>query len=126
MRTALSFLLGALLLVSFVGHFVAPQEYVRIVPAALPAPLLIVQFTGVLELLFGLALFFPRTRRIAAWLVVAFFVAVFPANINMAINHIPMFGMTHPVIAWLRLPFQGVLIAWAVYVARGQRMQGQS
>ena len=65
----------------------------------------------------------PRTQRLAAWGLVALYVAVFPANINMAVNHIS-FDDARPIpdaALWLRLPLQGVLIAWAWWLSRPER-----
>lgn len=99
-------------------HFVHPEPFVRIVPAFLPAPLLLVHVSGVFEILFGLALWVPRLRRYAAWGLVLLFVAVFPANINMAFNHIQL-DPAQPLpgwVAWARLPFQFLFIASAYFV----------
>ena len=95
-------------------HFVAPKAYVRIVPRALPAPEALVVISGICEILGGLGLLVPSTRPWAAWGLIALFVAVFPANVNMAVNRIG-FGRTPPPpwLLWARLPLQGVLIAWA-------------
>jgi uncharacterized membrane protein len=78
-------------------HFTAPEQYVRIVPPQLPDPLALVYISV-----------------LAAWGLIALFVAVFPANINQALNSIPIDGIPHhPLLYWFRLPFQAVLIAWA-------------
>jgi uncharacterized membrane protein len=61
----------------------------------------------------------PRTRRAAAWGLIALFVAVFPANVNMAVNELPPGTTTVPAWAlWARLPLQIVFIVWA-YAGRG-------
>jgi uncharacterized membrane protein len=103
-----------------VGHFATSAVFVRIVPAWLPAPLLLVWVSGVFEILGGAGLLVPRVRRAASLGLVALYVAVFPANVNMALNHLTFDGVTpiSPVLLWLRLPFQGVLIAWALWVGR--------
>src|SRR4051812_49208535 len=95
-------------------HFVRPEAFVRIVPSALPAPLMLVYLSGAFEIAGGLGLLVARTRRLAAWGLIALYVAVFPANLNMALNDIPFGeGPTPPALLWLRLPFQLVFIAWA-------------
>jgi uncharacterized membrane protein len=54
------------------------------------------------------------TRRWAAWGLIALLIAVFPANVNMALNHLPFGRQPVPTWAlWARLPLQAVLIAWA-------------
>ncbi|MBN4050231.1 hypothetical protein JYT28_00585 [Desulfobulbus sp. AH-315-M07] len=102
-----------------IGHFVDPQVYVDIVPRALPAPLAIVYISGVFEILLGAAVLPKRTRSLAGWGLVALFVAVFPANINMLVNDLPFDG-THvaPAFHWLRLAFQPLFMAWAWWVTR--------
>jgi uncharacterized membrane protein len=110
----LKLLLASLMIVAGVMHFVSPKAYVRIVPKALPAPLLIVYVSGLCEILGGIGLLLPATQRLAAWGLVALFVAVFPANVNMALNRIPLGRKPiPPFLLWARLPLQAVLIAWA-------------
>jgi uncharacterized membrane protein len=103
-----------------VAHFATPEPFVRIVPSWLPAPLVLVWVSGVFEALGGAGLLVPRARRAASLGLIALFVAVFPANVNMAINHLTFDGVTpvSPTFLWLRLPFQVVLIAWAWWVGR--------
>jgi len=110
----------ALLMVAIgVVHFVAPAGFVKIVPKALPEPELLVYVSGFFEIAGGVGLLVPKVQRAAAWGLVALYVAVFPANINMAVNNIQVGGVVIPEAAlWLRLPFQAVLIAVAVWLAR--------
>jgi len=105
-----------------VSHFANPGPFVRIVPSALPAPLVLVYLSGAAEVGLGLLLLWGRTQRLAAYGLIALFVAVFPANINMAINGIQL-DPASPMpawAAWARLPLQAVLIAWA-WAVRGER-----
>ncbi len=119
MKTALRWLLTAFMVLAGLNHFIAPAPYVAIVPAALPAHLALVYVSGVAEILGGLGLILPSTRRLAAWGLIALFLAILPANINMALHHLPMGGNDLPTWAlWLRLPLQAVLIAWAWLYAR--------
>lgn len=102
-----------------VQHFRDPEPFVRIVPAVLPAKLWLVWISGVAEIAGGLGLLVPRTRRWAGYGLIALYVAVFPANINMAVNHIQMGDSPLPAWApWVRLPFQAVFIALAWWVSR--------
>ncbi|HWU87139.1 MAG TPA: DoxX family protein, partial [Kofleriaceae bacterium] len=101
------------------NHFVSPATYVAMMPAALPWHLALVYVSGIAEIAGGLGLLVPRTRGAAAWGLIALFVAVFPANVNMAVNELPLGTATVPTWAlWARLPLQLVLIAWA-YAVRG-------
>ncbi|KAA1420570.1 hypothetical protein FE697_016595 [Mumia zhuanghuii] len=80
--TALAVLLGA----AGVTHFVRPRPYERIVPKALPAKRELVYASGVAELVCAVGLVHPRTRKAAGYLSTALLVAVFPANIQMAVD----------------------------------------
>ena len=121
-KTVLRYLLAALMVFVGVQHFVDPEPFERIVPAVLPAPRALVYLSGVFEILGGLGLLLPRTRRAAAWGLIALYVAVFPANVNMAVNHIAMGDHAlSPVVLWLRLPLQAVFIAWAWWLTWGER-----
>ncbi len=107
-------LLALLFLGSGVVHLVAPQAYLRIMPPYLPAPHALVAISGLAELLGGLGLLLPATRRIAAWGLVALLLAVWPANIYMATAHLPMPGLMGQSWAqWLRVPLQLPLMYWA-------------
>ena len=103
-----------------VAHFLTPDPFLRIVPAWLPAPLALVLVSGVFEILGGVGLLVRRTRRFASFGLVALYVAVFPANLNQAIHHLTFDGVTPiaPALLWARLPFQVVLILWALWVGR--------
>jgi len=101
------------------NHFVNPAPYLGMMPAELPAPLTLVYVSGVAEILGGLGLILPATRRLAACGLIALFIAVFPANLNMALNHLPLGTTIVPSWAlWARLPLQLVLIWWAASFAR--------
>ena len=109
------------LVLLFVGagvlHFLRPATYLAIMPPLLPQPLLLVHLSGVAEVLGGLGLLWSRTRRLAGWGLLALLVAVFPANVYMALMHeqlhIPGW------VAWGRLPLQPVIMWWAWRVLRG-------
>ncbi|MBK7076559.1 MAG: DoxX family protein [Myxococcales bacterium] len=104
------------------NHFVSPDPYVAMMPAALPAHLALVYVSGVAEIAGGLGLILPRTRRAAAWGLVLLLLAVFPANVNMAVNHLPLGERALPTWAlWGRLPLQALLIAWAWWYTRRDR-----
>ena len=107
-----------------ITHFTHSAQFVRIVPPQLPDPLALVYISGVFEILGGIGLLIPIVSVAAAWGLIALFVAVFPANINQAINSIPIDGIPHhPLLYWFRLPFQAVLIAWAWWYTRDPENQ---
>nr|WP_236505927.1 hypothetical protein [Tychonema sp. BBK16]MCF6373489.1 hypothetical protein [Tychonema sp. BBK16] len=102
--------------ISIVGvlHFAVPVPFIRIMPPQLPDAEALVYISGFFEILGGIGLLVPPVSRAAAWGLIALFIAVFPANINQAVNSIPIEGIPHnPLLYWFRLPFQAVLIAWA-------------
>nr|WP_269446192.1 hypothetical protein [Gloeobacter violaceus] len=112
-------LMSAFVIVAGTLHFLIPAPFIKIVPDYLPAHALLVYVSGFFEILGGIGLLIPPFRRAAAWGLVALFIAVFPANINMAVNDIVLDGIPHiPLLYWLRLPFQAVLIAWAWWLSR--------
>jgi len=119
MRRRFRYVLAAAMIAIGIAHFVAPEGFVQIVPAWLPAPLMLVFVSGFFEILGGAGLLFAAVRRHASWGLVALYVAVFPANINMAIHDIQPAGMHVPAWAqWARLPLQVGLILWALWVGR--------
>jgi len=120
-RTHLS-LLGLCLLVGGSGvlHFVVPSPYRRIVPAPLRAhAAAVVTASGICELVCTVLLAVPRTRRLGATATAVLFVAVFPANIQMALDSLHAdTPVAVAAVAWLRLPLQLPLILWALRFRR--------
>lgn len=110
-RAARSF--GPFFVFAGLMHFVIPRTYEAIVPDALPSKRALVYASGVAEILGGAGVLHERTRRAASWWSVATLVAVFPANLHMAVNHerYPVPGGRAALLA--RLPLQGLAIAWA-------------
>lgn len=96
------------------NHFINPDWYVRIVPPILPFKTAIVYISGILEIILGSLLIFPKTRFIAGWGLIILLVAVYPANIYVALTNGEAMDIT-PLIAWGRLPFQFVLIGLAYW-----------
>lgn len=101
-------------------HFTHGEMFASIVPPALPAPLLLVYVSGVAEIALGVMLAIERTRRFAGYGLIALFIAVFPANIYMALHpdltitgKPDWFPQPSAAAAWIRLPFQFLLIYWA-------------
>jgi len=119
-RVMLRRLPGPLFVIAGLMHFVAPKAYVQMMPSRLPAHRDLVYASGVAEIAGGAARMHPRTRRWAGWWLIATLIAVFPANVNMALNRDryaeQMPGGEHTLIA--RLPLQLVLIAWVRAAAR--------
>jgi len=107
-------LLALLFLVAGANHFWSPEPYLAIMPPMLPYPKFLVAFSGVCEMAGGAGLLSPRTRKWAAWGLVALLVAVFPANIYSAFHGLKLNGSDVPKwLLWARLPLQLPLIWWA-------------
>ena len=96
-------------------HFVIPRTYRKIMPPYVPAPEAMVYASGVAEIAGGAGLMLPRHRRPAGWWLIATLVAVFPANLHMAL-HPDQYRKVPgaPASLWARLPFQGVFVAWVL------------
>ncbi len=94
-----------------VMHFVRPSFYFKIMPPWMPFPFEVVLLSGFFEILLGLMALFEKTRCLAGWGLIALLLAVFPANLQMAL-HPELFSTVPPPVLWLRLPFQGILIFW--------------
>ena len=112
------------LIIVGVTHFTHTDQFVKIVPPQLPNPIALVYISGFFEILGGIGLLIPLVSVLAAWGIIALFIAVFPANINQAINSIPIDGIPdHPLLYWFRLPFQIPLIAWAWWYTKKPELQ---
>jgi uncharacterized membrane protein len=119
MRSALRWLLGVLMILVGASHFVDPAPFDAMIPPSWPSPRALVLLSGFFEVLGGAGLLIPRLRRAAGYGLVALYIAVFPANVYVAMEGLPVFGRELPALAlWLRLPFQLVFIAWALYASR--------
>lgn len=96
------------------NHFINTAFYVKIMPPYLPWHLPFVYLSGFFEIGLGILLLVPKFTRLAAWGLIALLIAVYPANIHMAINH-QLYPEYSSMVLWLRLPIQIVLVAWAYW-----------
>lgn len=119
LKRPLLYLMATLYIVAGVTHFLVPEAFAQIVPPMLPYPLALAYLSGLAEITLGVGLLIPRTRKLAAWGIIALLIAVFPANIYMAVSDVTVtgvFGRTldpSATVRWGRLPLQVVLICWA-------------
>ena len=111
MRSARSF--GRFFVFAGVMHFVIPRTYEAIVPDGLPARRELVYASGVAEIAGGLAVMHPRTRRLGSLWSIATLLAVFPANVHMALHPERYSVPGGRRSLYLRLPVQLLFIAWA-------------
>ena len=125
-------LMGYILLGAGVGHFVFPSALDSIVPSTLPGdPRIYTYLSGVAELMIGASLLAPLSKKVlgkplklwGAYGAFALFLAVYPANINMAVQWSDR-PMPEPLFAYARLPFQFYFLwaAWKLIKAIKRRM----
>jgi uncharacterized membrane protein len=107
-------LLGVFFVLTGVNHFLNPEFYVRIMPPYLPWHLPLVYVSGAFEAILGVLVLVPKTANLAAWGLIVLLVAVFPANVHMAMNP-QLYPEFSPAALWGRLPLQLVFIAWAYW-----------
>lgn len=118
-RTVGRIALAAFMIFAGIGHLTfARTEFRAQVPDFVPLPTdVTVLISGAVEIALGAALLLLRKRRAAVGLLLAaFFVAVFPGNIAQWLHHRDAFGLTSDRARLVRLFFQPVLIAWALWV----------
>jgi uncharacterized membrane protein len=116
-RAFFRWLLAAFFIAAGLNHFRVPAAYVGMIPPWMPRPYLLNALAGAFEVIGAVGVLMPTLRLAAGWGLIALLVAVFPANLHVALmGEMPGFTFS-PLVLWLRLPFQGVLIAWVAWVA---------
>jgi uncharacterized membrane protein len=103
-------------LIAGIAHLRSPGGFVAITPHWVPYPEQVIALTGMAELAGAAGLMIPRLRRAAAIGLALYALCVWPANINHAINDIPLNGRH---LSWWyhgpRLVLQPVIIWWALW-----------
>jgi uncharacterized membrane protein len=121
-RRVLLYVMSALYVIAGFNHLMNPEFYLAIIPPGLPDPEWLNLLSGLAEIVLGVFLLEPRVRFLAAWGIVALLVAVFPANLYVALENVGVPGGApgtgNPVVNWVRLPLQAVLVAWAWWYTR--------
>lgn len=115
---------GLMFMAAGANHFITPRPYLTMMPSHLPAPALLVQISGMAEILGGMGVLLAITRRWAAWGLILLLLAVFPANLHVALHGWP--GENIPIWAlWCRLPLQALFIWWVyrIYLADSEDKQ---
>lgn len=107
-------LLALFFVVAGANHFINPDFYLRMMPPWLPAHEALNDVSGFFEVLGGVGVLIPATRRYAGWGLVALLVAIFPANIHMAMNPGDFPELSKPIL-YSRLPFQLAFIGWVYW-----------
>jgi uncharacterized membrane protein len=123
--------MGIFLIAAGIGHFIFPKPLDSIVPSFLPGdPRLYTYLSGVAEIVIGLALLAPLSmkigstslRLVAAYAALALFIAVYPANIKMAIDWSSR-PLAEAWMAYARLPLQFGLFYWAWSIIKALKAQ---
>ncbi len=117
-RTIARWMLGAGLLFAGTAHLTfAREEFAAQVPQWIPLPAdVVIVASGIVEIALGLALLFARRWRVAVgWLTAAFFVAIFPGNIEQFVSGTDAFGLDSDLARGIRLVFQPLLVVWALW-----------
>src|SRR5690554_5277833 len=109
--------LSAMLLFTAIGHFAFTEGMAMMIPPFVPMKTEVVIITGVLEIAAAIGLLVPGLRTITAWMLIAFFILILPANIYAAINRIDYqtgtFDGAGLAYLWLRVPLQVLFIGWS-------------
>ncbi len=117
-RAALRWLLSAFYLIAGIAHLLRPSGFIAITPAWVPYPADIIVLTGLAEIAGAVGLHIPRLRRAAGIGLALYALCVWPANLNHAINDIPLGGVH---LGWWyhgpRLLLQPVIIWWALWAS---------
>lgn len=112
-KTSLLFVMVLILFSAGIVHLAAPKVFLKAMPDYIPFHIQLIYITGLIEIALGIGLLLKRTRKYAAYALMAYFVAILPAHIHVAVNDIPMFGYDSPYVLWGRTAFQVVFIYWA-------------
>ena len=118
LRNALRGVLGGFLIFAGTAHLTfARDEFDAQVPGWVPLDTgFVVVASGVVEIVLGVGLLLLyRNKVLMGWIVAAFFVAVFPGNIAQYVDHRDAFGLDTDSARLIRLFFQPVLVAWALW-----------
>ncbi|MDQ3587336.1 MAG: DoxX family membrane protein [Actinomycetota bacterium] len=108
--------LGLTFLAAGANHFAMPKAYEAIMPGYLPAHRELVLASGVAEAVGGAGVLSERTTKLAGWWLILTLVAVFPANVHMAL-HAGRYEKVPEAALWARLPGQALFMLWIWRVA---------
>lgn len=111
--------LSLFFVVAGINHFRDPAFYLAMMPPYLPAHDLLVAASGVLEIAGGVGVLVPGLRTRVGWGLAALLVAVFPANLHMALNPELFPGLSAAAL-WARLPVQLLFIAWCLWATNAE------
>ena len=113
------FAMSLMLIFTGIGHFLYPNGMALMLPDFIPYKKELIYLTGVIEIAAAVGLLLPRFRKLTAWSLIIFFIAILPANIYAAYHHVNLktasldgSGLDY---LWFRVPLQILFIAWVYY-----------
>ena len=111
--------LAGAMVVAGITHFAKVEPFVQHLPDWVPAREAVVYITGAIEIALGVALMRSVTHRATVGrLVAAYLIAVFPANVYVAVADVEVTGQSGGAQAWIRLPLQVLFVTWALVSTR--------
>jgi Predicted membrane protein len=108
--------MGVLYIAAGINHFLNADFYLRMMPRPFPYPMLAVELSGIAEVALGIGVLIHVTRKWCAYGIILLLIAIFPANINMALH--PHLWDIPEWMLYARLPLQFVLMWWAWRVSK--------
>lgn len=116
--------LAVAMVVAGIAHLAGPEPFIQHLPSWVPMREAIVFVTGLVEIGFGAALVAARARRAdVGRLLALFLVAIWPANIYVAVAGVDVAGQPGGPYAWIRLPFQILFVALALWSTRAELVE---
>lgn len=113
--------LAVMLIFTSIAHFFFTEGMEMMLPSFIPYKTQVIYMTGVIEIIAAIGLFIRPYRELTAWLLIAFFILILPANIFAAIKQIDYQNATYdgPGLRylWFRIPLQIVFILWTYFTA---------
>jgi uncharacterized membrane protein len=117
LRTLSAWVMGLAYIAAGITHFWHPDFYLKIMPPYLPSHGLLVDLSGVAEIVLGLLMLLPVTRKLAAWGIIVMLIVFMIVHIHMVMSP-QLFKDVPGYLLWLRIPLQFVLILWAYWYTR--------
>ena len=121
-KRILLWVMAASYVLAGLNHLLNPGFYLAIMPPGLPNPEWLNLISGLAEIVLGVFVLEPRVRVLAAWGIIALLIAVFPANVYVALENVGLPagepGTGNAMVNWIRLPFQALFILWAWWYTR--------
>ncbi|MGY8781250.1 MAG: DoxX family protein [Fidelibacterota bacterium] len=113
--------LSVFFILAGISHFTNSDFYMAIMPPYFPFHIELVYLSGILEILGGVTILFHRFRKYIRWGIILLLLAIYPANIHMAL-HPELFPDVTSMALYIRLPFQIIFILWAYWATHNSEL----